>query len=422
MRFQCMMADRSITTTVVMPSFNQGAFIAEAVRSVLTQSGDELELVVADGGSTDNTLSSLTTLAEKFRGRLRWYSAPDGGPAEAINRAVGLARGKIIGWLNSDDVYARGAIRRALRYLQKNPEHVMVYGHGRHIDGAGKVVGDYPSLPPAAGIGAFADGCFICQPTVFFRREVFEELGGLDTSLEASFDFDLWLRMFKRLPGRVGFIPKVQAYSRLHEQCITWRLREHVALEGLAVTARHLGTAPAHWMLTHFEEVLAAHPFHAVRLDVADELQRLAQLAQSYVAPDQHAVLLERVRADRRLVLATRDVMVDVHPDGWAGPRLDVRFRQSERSVRDIILYCRHASPAKKPLRLTIISPGEAPRIQEVPKQAEFQIRLPVNAAQEGARLIFRICTGDWFIPSKHAKASLDNRRLAFLVDRCVLS
>lgn len=408
--------------TVVMPSFNQGAFIAEAVRSVLTQGGDELELVVADGGSADNTLSSLTAFAEKFGGRLRWYSAPDGGPAEAINRAVGLARGKIIGWLNSDDVYARGAIRRALRYLHKNPDHVMVYGHGRHIDGAGKVVGDYPSSPPVAGIGVFADGCFICQPTAFFRREVFEELGGLDTSLEASFDFDLWLRMFKRFPGRVGFIPKVQAYSRLHERCITRRLRERVALEGLAVTARHLGTAPAHWMLTHFEEVLAAHPFHAARVDLTDELRRLTQLAKTYVASDQHALLLERICSDRRLALATPEVMVDVHPDGWAGPRLDVRFRQSDRSVREITLHCRHASPAKKPLRLTIISPGEAPRIQEVPKKAEFQVRLPVNAVYEGARLIFRICTNGGFIPSKHAKASMDNRRLAFLVDRCMLS
>ncbi|EAR21641.1 glycosyltransferase family 2 protein [Nitrococcus mobilis] len=404
-----------------MPSFNQAAYLQEAACSVLKQSGNGTELVVVDGGSTDGSLGVLADLTQAFPGRLRWYSAPDGGPAEAINRAVGLARGKIIGWLNSDDVYARGAIRRALRYLQKYPDQVMVYGHGRHINGVGKVVGNYPSLPPAGGIDAFVDGCFICQPTAFFRREVFEELGGLDTRLEASFDFDLWLRLFKRFPGRIGFIRKVQAYSRLHEQCITRRLRERVALEGLAVTARHFGTAPVHWMLTHFEEVLAAHPFHAAPLDLAAELRRLAQLAKTYVAADQHAVLLERVRSDRRLALAARDVMVDVHPDGWAGPRLDVRFQQSDHSVRAVILYCRHASPAKRPLRLTIISPGEAPRIQEVPEKAEFEIRLPVNAAQEGARMIFRIGTDGWFVPSRHTKTSMDNRRLAFLVDRCRL-
>lgn len=417
-----MPSDRSITATIVMPSFNQGTYLREAACSVLRQSGDENELVVMDGGSTDGSLNVLADLAQQFPGRLRWRSAPDDGPAEAINRAVGIARGEIIGWLNSDDVYARGAVRRAIRYLRKHPDQVMVYGHGRHIDGAGKVTGDYPSQPPTVGICAFADGCFICQPTAFFRRDVFEELGGLDTSLRASFDFDLWLRMFKRLPGRFGFIPKVQAYSRLHEQCITRCLRERVALEGLAVTARHLGVAPAHWMLTHFEEVMAAHPFHALQLDLTAELQRLASVAHAYVTAEEYALLSERLRCDRRLALATGEVMIDVHPDGWAGPSLDVRFRQSDRSVRDIILYCRHALPAKKPLRLTIISPGEASRIQEVRKKAEFQIRLPVNAAPRGARMIFRIRTGDWFVPSMHVKTSMDDRRLAFFVDRCMLS
>lgn len=417
-----MMANHSLKSTVVMPSFNQGAFIAEAVRSVLTQGGDGLELVVADGGSTDNTLCSLTALAEAFPGRLRWYSAPDGGPAAAINRAVGLARGEVIGWLNSDDVYAGGALSRAMRHLRKHPDHVMVYGQGKHIDGAGKVIGDYPSLPPTVGVEAFADGCFICQPTAFFRREVFEELGGLDTELKASFDFDLWLRLFKRYPRRVGYIAKVQAYSRLHAQCITRHLRECVALEGLAVTARHLGGAPAHWMLTHFEELMAGHPFHAARLDLMEELRRLARLAKPYVAADEQAVLSERIGADRRVMLATAEVMVDVYPGGWAGPTLDVRLWQGKEPVDAVILSCRHASPLKRPLQLTVITPMEALKTQEVTERGEFEIRLPVGAASEDGRLIFRICTDNWFIPAKHSKASNDERRLAFVVDRCVLS
>ncbi len=92
-----------------MPTLNQRAFIADAVRSVFAQDLPGLELVVADGGSCDGTPSLLAELAEQHPGRLRWVSAPDSGPAAAVNRAVALAEGEVIGWLNSDDCYTLGA-------------------------------------------------------------------------------------------------------------------------------------------------------------------------------------------------------------------------------------------------------------------------------------------------------------------------
>jgi glycosyltransferase involved in cell wall biosynthesis len=95
--------------SVVMPSLNQRAFIGEAVRSVMAQAIDGLELVVQDGGSLDGTLDELAALSAEFAGRLRWASAPDAGPAEAIHRAVLAARAPVVGWLNSDDLYTPGA-------------------------------------------------------------------------------------------------------------------------------------------------------------------------------------------------------------------------------------------------------------------------------------------------------------------------
>lgn len=157
-----------ISTTIVMPSFTQGRFLGEAARSVLRQGGDDVELIVMDGGSADDSLSVLATLSREFAGRVRWYSEPDAGPADAINKSVAAASGDVIGWLNSDDVYARGAIGRASRYLRANPDDVMVYGRGKHIDGCGRVIDEYPTLPPDGGVEAFADGCFICQPTALF--------------------------------------------------------------------------------------------------------------------------------------------------------------------------------------------------------------------------------------------------------------
>jgi hypothetical protein len=85
-------------------------------------------------------------------------------------------------------------------------------------------------------------------------------LGEFDQSLKTAFDFDYWLRLFKAMPARVGFTDAVQAYSRLHEQCITRRERRTIALEGLRVLRRHLQQAPPHWAITHIGEILQGSP------------------------------------------------------------------------------------------------------------------------------------------------------------------
>ena len=240
--------------SVMMPSFNQVEFIGIAVESVLSQSFTDLELIVADGGSSDGTVTLLEGL-QKEDGRLRWFSEQDNGPASALNRALAKVRGGIVGWLNSDDVYTPGAIGRAVRTLVDDPELLMVYGHGQHIDVSGKVLNLYPTLPPDTPLDRFSDGCFICQPTVFFRRTMSILLGDFNESLRTAFDFDYWLRAFKYHQNRIGFVDEVQALSRLHGSCITKTMRREVALEGVYVLKRHIGHAPIHWILTHLEEM-----------------------------------------------------------------------------------------------------------------------------------------------------------------------
>ena len=166
----------------------------------------------------------------------------------------------MVGWLNSDDVFVMGAVRRAVDVLQVNPAWLMVYGHGQHIDSNGRLLSHYPTLPPSTPVTQFAEGCFICQPTVFSRRSMWLLLGKLDESLKAAFDFDYWLRAFLAFPDRIGFVDAVQACSRLHDECITLRLRRTVALEGMQVLARHLGSAPKEWFLTYVNDLLAMPP------------------------------------------------------------------------------------------------------------------------------------------------------------------
>ncbi len=239
--------------SVVMPSLNQRPFIAEAVSSVLEQGQVGVELIVADGGSTDGTVEWLENraLAEP---RLRWSSGPDTGPAQAINNAMRKARGTLLGWLNSDDCYTPGALYRAQQALQAHPDWLMVYGSGEHVDEHGVVLGDYPTLPPTSSLAEFSNGCFVCQPTVLMRRSFVLLNGSLDETLQTAFDFDWWLRAFRRFPDRIGFVDAVQARSRLHDACLTIRQRLMVAKEGMRVLQRHLGGAPSHWIKTWVNE------------------------------------------------------------------------------------------------------------------------------------------------------------------------
>jgi len=225
-----------------MPCFNPGAFLQEAVASVLAQP-QCLELLVADGGSTDGSLERLHQLASADA-RLRIVPGPDQGPADALNKAFTLARGTLIGWLNADDLYPAGALARAVDALSANPHWLMVYGEGEEFTTATGERQRYPTLQPHVGIEGARSHCFICQPTVVFRRTMGLLLGPFDLQWRTAFDFDYWLRAFAAFPDRIGYLPTLQGCTRLHASTITSRQRAQVALEATALLARHFGKAP----------------------------------------------------------------------------------------------------------------------------------------------------------------------------------
>lgn len=280
-----------------MPSLNQAAFIETAIGSALGQDHPVLELIVADGGSTDGTLDILARIQARDT-RLRWFSGPDTGPANAINKALAQVRGTVIGWLNSDDVYAEGAVARAAQALAANPAWLMVYGQGTHISEEGTPIGHYPTLPPSTPVSRFLQGCFICQPTVFFRRTLHVMLGPFDETLKTAFDFEYWLRVFVAAPARIGFVDATQASSRLHDQCITQTMRRTVAIESMRVLARHIGHAPPEWLLTYFEEMVAGAS-RATQAQCTDFTAAMDEAAPSMSAPSLRA-LRARLDADSR--------------------------------------------------------------------------------------------------------------------------
>jgi hypothetical protein len=99
-----------------------------------------------------------------------------------------------------------------------------------------------------------------------------EEIGLLNESIKTAFDFELWLRFFKRYPKQIGIVRQVQAYSRLHAACMTHSLRRQVALDGIRVVAKELGDVPEHWFWTYLDELCARYPFEADSLPLTKQI------------------------------------------------------------------------------------------------------------------------------------------------------
>src|SRR5262245_23986726 len=157
--------------SIVTPSYNHGPYIEATIQSVLSQDYPHIEYIVVDGGSQDDTIGIL----KRYEGRLSWASERDQGQADAINKGFRMAHGEILAWLNSDDTYLPGAVRLAVQYFQSHPDVSMVYGEGHHVDVEGHIIARYPT--EAFDYQRLSERCFICQPTVFFRAEVYREVG-----------------------------------------------------------------------------------------------------------------------------------------------------------------------------------------------------------------------------------------------------
>ncbi len=400
-----------------MPSLNQSAFIENAVRSVLEQDYSNLELIVADGMSTDGTIDLLTKLGSEYGESLKWFSSKDHGAADAINRAISLATGEIIGWLNSDDVYSRGAISAAVSFFsKKNFRCVLVYGKGSHVNYSGYELSLYPTKPPSTPVSTFADGSFICQPTAFFLRSALVEIGQLDSNITTAFDFDLFVRFFKKYPGQIKMINRIQAYSRLHDGCMTVRLRRQVALDGMHVAFKEFGFTPQHWFWTHLNEICEQYPFSADQLSLVDQVKSFFAQSQKYFNSAATNEIISGLKSDSRITLSKDNLYASVQPDGWVGKNVSIKYRWYKSSTKAIMVKCQALWPYASNLRFNVHSSSGISQTINVRVPDNFTIRLEMPKVGECGSIVWLIEPKNGFIPSKSITGSKDMRKLAFKI------
>ena len=223
--------------TVVIPSYNQAAYLPATLASVCTQDYPDVEILVFDGGSTDGSVDILRAWPAPTGDKtLRWVSQRDGGQADAINLGLRVGTGDVFAYLNSDDVYYPGALAAAAAHFQSNPGCLVLYGRSNHLHADGSVMEPYPTEP--WDYDRLLDTCFLCQPATFWRREVIERFGVFDDALRYTMDYEYWLRV-----GRVVPFDYLDTYclagSRLHADTKTLSQRVPVHLEMVGVVKRY---------------------------------------------------------------------------------------------------------------------------------------------------------------------------------------
>lgn len=208
---------QDLLISVITPSFNQGRFIKATLDSVLKQDYTHIEHIIMDGGSTDETVDILKNYADP---RLQWISEPDKGQSDAINKGLRMAKGDILAYLNSDDLYLEGTLAFVADYFYTYPEIDLIYGNCSAIDSAGQSLPTSLTAEPFHLRNFFVKRPYIPQPSTFWRRSVIEQIGLFDESLHYAMDRDYWLRA-AAAGFKFQYINKNLAAFRFHEDSKT---------------------------------------------------------------------------------------------------------------------------------------------------------------------------------------------------------
>jgi glycosyltransferase involved in cell wall biosynthesis len=290
--------------TIVTPSYNQGAFIEETIRSVLLQGYPNLEYFVVDGRSTDGSVGIIRKYARWLSG---WTSEPDRGQAHAINKAFLGATGDLIAWINSDDAYLPAAFSAvAARHLEHRGALILGNVENFHEDTHAVTLVRQANVSPRALLRPETERCTWHQPGIFVPRTLAGSVGPLDETLHYSFDYDWLLRLTARAP--VVYLDQTVARFRIHSSAKTTAHLPRCAEENRVVIGRHaaalsLRERRRERSLQHVREAsiyLGHHPAYAAFWNRRGALRQLA-LAGSQWPPTM--LLPHFLRLLRRAVL-----------------------------------------------------------------------------------------------------------------------
>lgn len=238
--------------SIITPSYNQGRFIEETLLSVKNQNYPNIEHIVLDGGSTDNTLEIL----KKYEGayNMRWLSESDRGQSDAVNKGFRMAKGEIVGWLNSDDVYfSKDVIFYVVNKFQELKDADVIYGNSVNIDEDSLILRTcYPTSWFSYKLLLL--GNLTGQPSTFLRRIIVQE-HELDVSIDLPMDYEYWLRLAKN-GFKFRHVNKILAAYRMHSATKTMSRQEEMKTQTRRVQEQYGQKFNAQYYLFRFLELV----------------------------------------------------------------------------------------------------------------------------------------------------------------------
>lgn len=239
------LAENAPRITIVVPSYNQGIFLGDTLKSILDQQYPNLELIVVDGGSTDESLDII----KRYGTQISWWvSEKDAGQASAINKGFQRSTGEIMAWVNSDDLVAPGALNFVSKYFLENSTVHALYGDRIVINDSGLEIGRW--ILPAHSYSILKWVDFIPQETLFWRRSAWEAVEShIDEQFAFAMDWDFLLRLSK-INRQIVHVPRFLGLFRVHGSQKTSSQMTSIGLTEMDILRRReLGFSPRKWQI-----------------------------------------------------------------------------------------------------------------------------------------------------------------------------
>ena len=265
------------SVSIVMYCFNAGSILEPAIKSALSQE-ECLELLVADGGSTDGSLEKLQSLAV-LDSKLRIFRSNDNRTIDLIDGLTRIARGTFISLINFNDRYTKGSLARAINALNSSPQLLMVFGDQEHFDPITGFIHRFPCLPDP--LCRKSVNHYSCPPAVVFRRSMVILLGHFDNAFPAYYDLDFWLRAFIHFPNRIGYLPYLQGRTCLLNIKNINKQKILVALESFCITSHYCDSQDLSSLYLNFSQLEFGIPRIYANLNLEDYFHKLCDRAQA---------------------------------------------------------------------------------------------------------------------------------------------